>query len=76
MFGLGIERPAWDAEKKYDPERIRIYYEDKFRPETWVNLIYPITIYSDLYVIYENHKLMGLLTETQAFLIKTNETSF
>jgi len=34
MFGPGIERPAWDIEKKYDPHSIRLYFEDKFRPET------------------------------------------
>ena len=29
MFGHGIERPVWDIQNKYHPERLKIYYEDR-----------------------------------------------
>merc|ERR1712241_1140652 len=29
MFGHGIERPVWDIQNRYHPERLKIYYEDR-----------------------------------------------
>jgi len=39
MFGHGIERPVWDIQNKYHPERLKIYYEDRITDPDKVALI-------------------------------------
>ena len=39
MFGHGIERPVWDIQNKYHPERLKIYYEDRITDPDKVALV-------------------------------------
>lgn len=39
MFGHGIERPVWDIQNKYVPERLKIYFEDRLTDPDKVALI-------------------------------------
>jgi tetratricopeptide (TPR) repeat protein len=39
MFGHGIERPVWDIQNKYVPERLKIYFEDRLTDPDKVALV-------------------------------------
>ena len=45
MFGPGIERPPWDSEKKYLPNRIKVYYEDQLNVSSSPKLVKMAKIY-------------------------------
>lgn len=39
MFGHGIERPVWDIQNKYVPERLKIYFEDRITDPDKIALV-------------------------------------
>ena len=39
MFGHGIERPVWDIQNRYHPERLKIYFEDRITNPDKIALI-------------------------------------